>query len=473
MGSATKRRGFAGLWLAETLRVIHSLNGDWLSKHTVSEVRAATPDNAPQTLAVNWSRVVADSNGLLQDQLRWQRRAGLFLMLGMLLSLVAGFSGALAMLDNQQGIVNIPWSLSAILGIHFLMLLLWILSLFMRSDGAWTGRVLLTLMARLRGHHGAELAQGFIAFSQRNKLMPWWLGSVSQLIWLAGLFGSVLALITAFSFQYYSFSWETTLLPASVLQWLQESLSWLPQMLGVGGDVLSQAGNGAVLVDEERRAWAGWMIVVVIMYGLLPRLLALAVCLLCLIVRMRLARLDLSHPYWQRVLEYFLPKATAGQITDPAPGALVSARFTPSTGIFDGPVAAVRFELDAAYQADELALSAGQIREVDTRVEREEELQWLKATRPKKLLILCESGNSPDRGTLRWLTRAGQFTETLGVFLLPPQSGQRDRQGVWQQLLTEAGLPAEQVITDWGQARQWLGFERSTPSQQGEGRGHA
>lgn len=473
MGSETKRRRFAGFWLAETLRVIHSLNGDWLSKQIVSQVRAETPDNAPQKLAVNWSLVVAESHGLLQDQLRWQRRAGLFLMLGMLLSLVAGFSGALTMLDSQQGVVNIPWSLSAILGIHLLMLLLWILSLFMRSDGAWSGRVLLSILARLRGHHGAELAQGFVSFSQRNKLMPWWLGCVSQLIWLAGLFGSVLALLTAFSFQYYSFSWETTLLPSGVLQWLQESLSWLPQVLGVGSDTLNQAGTGATLADEERRAWASWMIVVVVMYGLLPRLLALVVCLLCLMVRMRLARLDLSHPFWQRVLEYFLPKATAGQITDPAPDALVSARFTPSDGVFDGPVAAVRFELDATDSLDRLALASGQIREVDTRVEREEELQWLKATRPQKLLILCESGNSPDRGTLRWLTRAAQHTGVLGIFLLPPQSGQRNRQPVWQQLLIEAGLPAEQVLTDWSQAQHWLGMEQASSSPHREDQGHA
>ena len=472
MGSETKRSGFAGLWLAETLRVINSVNADWLSQKAVSQVRAATPDNAPQTLAVNWSLSVAERDGLLQDQLRWQRRAVLFLMIGLLLSLLAGFTGTITMLDSQQSVVNIPWSLSAILGIHFLMLLIWIISLFIRSDGAWSGRLLLSLLARLRGHHGAELAQGFITLSQRNKLMPWWLGSVSQLVWLAGLLGSVLALLTAFSFQYYSFSWETTLLPGSVLQWLQESLSWLPQMLGVSSDTLTLADNGSDLADEARRAWASWMIVVVVMYGLLPRLLALAVCWLVLTFRLRLTKLDLSHPYWQRVLGICLPTATGGRITDPAPEALVSARFTRPEGIFDGPDAAVRFELDASQQLDSLTLPAEQVREVDTRVEREEELHWLKATRPNKLLILCESGHSPDRGTLRWLTRAGECAGVLGIFLMPPQTGQQDRRAIWRQLLTEAELPEEQVMTDWHQVRQWLKPEAGSPSWQGESQGN-
>lgn len=472
MGSETKRSGFSGLWLAETLRVINSVNADWLSQTSVSQVRASTPDNAPQTLAVNWSLSVAERDGLLQDQSRWQRRAVLFLMVGMLLSLLAGFSGTLTMLDSQQGVVNIPWSLSAILGIHFLMLLVWVISLFIRSDGAWSGRLLLSLLARLRGHHGAELAQGFITLSQRNRLMTWWLGSVSQLIWLAGLLGSVLALLTAFSFQYYSFSWETTLLPGSMLQWLQESLSWLPQMMGLSSDSLTLANTGSGLADEERRAWASWMIIVVVMYGLFPRMLALGICWLALTFRLRFARLELSHPYWQRVLGVCLPTATGGHITDPAPKTLVSARFTRSEGVFDGPSAAVRFELDRAQQIEGLTLPDRQVREVDTRAEREEELHWLKATRPNKLLILCDAGHSPDRGTLRWLTRASESAGELGIFLMPPQTGQQDRRAIWRQLLTEAELPDEKVMTDWYQVRQWLPTEVESSSWQQENPGN-
>ena len=109
---------------------------------------------------------------------------------------------------------------------------------------------------------------------------------------------------------------------------------------------------------------------------------------------------------------------------------------------------------------------------MDTRVEREEELHWLKATRPKKLLILCESGNSPDRGTLRWLTRAGACAGKLGIFLMPPQTGQQDRQVIWRQLLTEAELPEERVMTDWHQVRQWLQPEAGSSSWQEESQGN-
>lgn len=472
MGSETNGRGFTALWLAETLRVINSAKGDWLGEKFADRAEVATPGNTPQQVVIKWSLSVAESDALRQDQLRWQRRGVLFLMIGMFLSLVAGFSGAMALLDSQQGVVNIPWSLSAILGIHFLMLFIWVLSLLVRSDGAWSGRFLLAMMSRLRGHHAAELAQGFVSLSQRNRVMPWWLGTVSQLVWLAGLLGSVLALLTAFSFQYYSFSWETTLLPASVLQWLQESLSWLPQVLGLSSDTLTLADTGTALADDDRRAWASWMIIVVLIYGLLPRALALVICLLCLALRIRFARLDLNHPFWQRVLEHCLPKSTAGHITDPAPESLTTARFPKPEGVFEGPAAVVRFELDTTYRIDDLPLEKGRVREVDTRVEREQELAWLKTTRPEKLLVFCDSGNSPDRGTLRWLTKAGQYTAALCVCLISPDSGQRNRQAVWQQLLTDAGLPADQIMTDRHQAQQWLTSGNRSSAWQREGLGN-
>src|SRR5690606_4828228 len=93
----------------------------------------------------------------------------------------------------------------------------------------------------------------------------------------------------------YTFNWETTLLSPDTFVWLARLLGWLPAKLGfpVPSDDIIRASDGLqVLPAYAQAAWSGWLIGCVIVYGLLPRLIALAVSIY--IGRRRLSTLTID-----------------------------------------------------------------------------------------------------------------------------------------------------------------------------------
>ena len=99
-------------------------------------------------------------------------------------------------------------------------------------------------------------------------------------------------LLTVLSTASYRFIWATTLLAPDTFVWLTQAIGWLPGVAGFpppdAATVLASDGV-QTLPAAAQVQWSLWLIGVVVVYGVLPRLVA---ALLCLVVRRRLAGLD-------------------------------------------------------------------------------------------------------------------------------------------------------------------------------------
>ncbi|MGG6496815.1 UNVERIFIED_CONTAM: DUF2868 domain-containing protein, partial [Bacteroidetes bacterium 56_B9] len=76
--------------------------------------------------------------------------------------------------------------------------------------------------------------------------------------------------------------WETTLLAADPFIHLTQALGALPSLLGfaVPDEAMIRAsGDTLPALEQARQAWASWLLGVVLVYGLLPRLVLAALCL--------------------------------------------------------------------------------------------------------------------------------------------------------------------------------------------------
>ncbi|MCE7766728.1 DUF2868 domain-containing protein, partial [Pseudomonas putida] len=76
--------------------------------------------------------------------------------------------------------------------------------------------------------------------------------------------------------------WETTILGADTFVALTQALGALPALLGFRvPDVamIRASGDSQPALELARQAWAGWLLGVLLAYGIVPRLLLAAWCL--------------------------------------------------------------------------------------------------------------------------------------------------------------------------------------------------
>ncbi len=102
-------------------------------------------------------------------------------------------------------------------------------------------------------------------------------------LWCAALLGATLGVLALLATRRYGFVWETTILPADAFVALSAALGALPGVLGFPvPDAATVAASGAApMLDEAgRRAWAGWLVGAVVVYGVLPRLTLALFCAL-------------------------------------------------------------------------------------------------------------------------------------------------------------------------------------------------
>src|SRR5690606_39967004 len=93
-------------------------------------------------------------------------------------------------------------------------------------------------------------------------------GRATLLLWLAA--------------RRYDFVWETTILGGDTFIALTQAIGALPALLGFSLpdiDTIRASGDAAIASEGARQSWAGWLIGVVLVYGLLPRLLLALLCL--------------------------------------------------------------------------------------------------------------------------------------------------------------------------------------------------
>jgi hypothetical protein len=251
------------------------------------------------------------------------------------------------------------------------------------------------LGAQRKAEHQALLA--LLREQLAQPQMKWWVGGISHSMWLASLGGLLLGVVMMLLVRQYTFSWQSTLLDQGSLNVVVAALAWLPSVLGLNvPDAHTVAASQSVGEVAFSRQWANLLWSSLLVYGLLPRLLAW----LCCRWRLRAYQpsLPLNLPYYQR-----LKRLWQTQIVDSSQDYRADAKREQTRSVQDcGPNRVCRVGKFARCRILTKDAACKHPRHGCDRQSHEQEalLQHLQAA-PVRLVLAVRLQGLPDRGSMR------------------------------------------------------------------------
>lgn len=433
------------LWLTETIRLREEHAGPLEDLEANRLARAAGGDlpGRIQRRAV-W---LAERDGLSAALKHWLQGARLALVLLVIFALLSGAGLAFAALSQTP--VNVFWALGSLLGLNLILLLSWALGLiFAGEHGATLGRLWLWLSEKLaRDAKAAQLAPALLLMLQRKKLNRWALGTLVNGLWLLAMLSALLLLLTLMATRRYGFVWETTILGADTFINLTQALGALPALLGFNVptvEMIRASGGAALDIESARQAWATWLVGVLVVYGVLPRLLLALLCFWRWSRGKAALTLDLNLPGYAQLRERLMPTSERLGINDAAPEQLHRVESSVSEHASDGALL-VAIELDDQRPwPPALPKTVSNAGILDSRESRHKLLEQLSRFPPARLLIACDPRRSPDRGSLALIAELARNASATRVWLLQAPPGEAldsARLGDWHVALQQLELP--------------------------------
>ena len=434
------------LWLTEAVRLREEHAG--LLDDDEANRRARAEGGKAQQLIEHRALWLARRDGLVEALQHWRQGARLAALTLLLFALFSGAGLAWAALGDGSRPVNVFWAMGSLLGLNLLMLLGWLLGLIFAGDsGGALGRLWLWLSEKLaRDARAVQLAPALLTVLQQRRLGRWLAGLGVHGLWSLAMFSALLTLLALLATRRYGFVWETTILGESAFVGLTQALGALPALLGFSVPDIEQiraSGTLATDLDGARQNWAGWLVGVVLIYGLLPRLLLALLCQWRWRRGRAALRLDLQLPAYRLLLERLQPASERLGIQDAAPAQLHAAQS--GVGLQGGEGAVlVGIELEPNLNwPPPLPDGIADAGVVDDREQRRRLLEQLTLTPAQRLLIACDPRRSPDRGTLALIGELSRCAAATQVWLLPASAGETldaNRLQDWQQALDSLGL---------------------------------
>lgn len=438
---------FAQRWLAEAVRRHEEHHGALDDTRVHADARAAAPDFEGRLL--HRAAALGARSGWRDAILRWQARARVLLLGAAVLALVLGFGAAAGVLGDGTRPVNVVWTLGGLLGVHLFSLVLWLVTLALQGGarggfqhGGVLGRAWLALTSFLdRSTAAADLPLALGGLLGRGRLAAWGVGAANHALWFAALLGATLGVLALLATRRYGFVWETTILPAGTFVSLSAALGALPGMLGfpVPDTVTVMASGDAPMLDEAgRRAWAGWLVGALVVYGVLPRLALAVLCAVLWRQGTHRLKLDLSRPGYARLRALLMPDSERIGVHDPEPAAMPRPRRHAAIARGDGGVVAVALELGddlswpgvlearstpADARGMTTAPDSAPVRpwddggRLDSREQRRIARALFAAHPPRRLLVAVDARQTPDRGSLGLIAELADHAQSIRVWL--------------------------------------------------------
>ncbi|WAH59129.1 DUF2868 domain-containing protein [Pseudomonas silvicola] len=442
------------LWLTEAIRLREEQAGPLDDQEANRRARQRGGELAARV--EHRALWLAERDGLLTALKHWKQGARLSVMLLAVLVVVSGAGLAFAALGS--GPVNVFWALGSLLGLNWLLLLGWASGLLLAGEhSASLGRLWMWLSSRLaRDANAVHLGPALILLLQRRRLNRWVLGALVNGLWLLALSSALVVLLLMLATRRYGFVWETTILSPDTFVALTRGLGTLPALLGFNvPDVatIRASGDSALAIDSARQAWAGWLVGVLLVFGIAPRLLLAVACW----ARWRLGRahldLDLTLPGYSDLRERLMPSSERLGVNDQAPEQLHQVTAAHGGEPTDGALL-VGLELDDQQPwPPALPATVANAGILDSRESRRRLLDQLARYPAARLAIACDPRRSPDRGSLGLIAELARSAGHTRVWLLPAPSGQqldRHRLADWHHALDALGLPVvEHVPLNW------------------------
>jgi hypothetical protein len=434
------------LWLTEAVRLREEHAGALEDEEANRRARASAGDL--QTRIKHRALWLAERDGMLKALHHWKQGARLALIVLAVFAVVSGAGLAFAALGDGQTPVNVFWALGSLLGLNLILLLSWAIGvLFVGESTAGLGRLWLWLSEKLaRDAQAAQLAPALILLLQRKRLNRWVLGICVNGLWLLALVSALTLLLLLMATRRYGFVWETTILGSDTFVSLTRGLGAIPSLLGFSvptESMIRASGDNALAIENARQAWAGWLVGVLVVFGIVPRLLLTMLCYLRWRVGRRGLSLDLSHPGFVELRERLMPSSERLGINDAAPPELHTVVTGPSASESQGALL-VAIELDNQQPwPPELPGSVVNAGILDSRESRRTLLDQLTRYPPARLAIACDPRRSPDRGSLALIAELARCATATRIWLLPAPTGQAldaDRLEDWHTALQQLEL---------------------------------
>lgn len=481
-------------WLAEVVRRHEEHQGPLDDGRIHADARAAMPDFEGRLR--HRADALGTREGWRDAILRWQARARVLLFAAALLALVLGFGAAAGVLGDGARPVNVVWTLGGLLGVHLLSLLLWLVTLALQGGarggfqhGGVLGRAWLAVTAFLdRSKAAADLPLALGGLLGRGRLAAWGVGAANHALWFAALLGATLGVLALLATRRYGFVWETTILPADTFISLSAALGALPGMMGFpvpDAATVAASGDAPMLDEAGRRAWAGWLVGALVVYGVLPRLALMLFCGLMWRHGTRGLALDLTRPGYARLRPLLMPDSERIGVRDPEPAAMPRPRRQGAIARGDGSVVAVALELgddlrwpdilvarsvrnDAGGMTAALDSAPARVWQdggrLDSREQRRVARELFAAHPPRRLLVAVDARQTPDRGSLGLIAELADHAQSIRVWLAGAggQAGADSdvaalgRMRQWRDGLAGIGLGEDLALSDGAAARAWL-----------------
>ena len=431
------------LWLTETVRLREEHAGPLEDLEANRLARTAGGDLA--TRIQQRALHLAERDGLAAALSRWLQGARLALLLLAAVAVISGAGLAFAALGNGLAPVNVFWALGSLLGLNLILLISWALGLlFAGEHSASLGRLWLWLSEKLaRDAKAAQLAPALLLLLQRQKLNRWAVGVLVNSLWLLALLSALVILLTLLATRRYGFVWETTILGADTFVAVTQALGTLPALLGFNVptvEMIRASGDSALNIESARQAWAAWLVGVLLVYGLLPRLILALLCLWRWKRGRAALRLDLNLPGYAQLRERLMPSSERLGVNDVAPDHLHSISGGASELESDGALL-VAIELDDQHPwPPKLPANVKNAGILDSRESRHKLLEQLSRFPPARLAIACDPRRSPDRGSLALIAELARSATDTRVWLLQAPPGQAldaERLGDWHAALQQ------------------------------------
>lgn len=500
------RQDLARLVLAEAVR-LHEENRGFLIEDRAAEDAAVAAGGDLQRRILTRAgalTVAADVRDAL-DRLR--QLFALSAIAGFLIALALGAGSALALMASAPSgygaavPTNFFLLYGSLLGPHAVMLAAWLFALLVLPNrgsgsslgGGSLGGGILALVRRLsrwtlKEPLEAAAARAFALVMTGSPAGRWLVSALSHGLWFGYLAGGSAMVFLLLSTRQVSFAWETTILSAEDYIALTRALAAAPGWLGFPAPDAQQIATSQIPLAAAApsaaadRAWAGLLLGSLIVYGVLPRLVLVLLCLGLGRRAIRRYRLDTSRPGFARLQERLAPLAQTTGVIDadqdgPAAASSASAALpkdeadaaaalpSPAQGVGDGPVAILAFESEPPARGwPRPASGFGWLDcgSIEDRADRARVRARLGAAiRPPRLLVLaCSLLTAPDRGVGAFLAEfAGEAGLPLGLLLSQDQhyrarvpgdetakaSAVGQRIADWRQIALAAGIPAANI----------------------------
>ncbi|HRL21785.1 MAG TPA: DUF2868 domain-containing protein [Alcaligenes sp.] len=452
-----------GRWQQQTLiEAIRLRETMWGPIEDLAESRRARAAGGPFAQRI-WLRAaaLARRDGLQQAWMQWWQGARWLLVLMAIFALLAGAGAAAGALGDGTRPVNVLLALGALLGLHVLTLFFWLFSLAWAGKGvgggSWAGDAWLWLSRRMVKGEGSLVPQAFVAVLARRRSQPWLLGMISHGLWILALLAALCTLLALLASRRYQFNWETTLLSPDAFVWLTERIGALPSYLGFSmPDAQTiRISDGLHVLDAQAQAqWSGWLLGALVVYGLVPRVLALAWSIWRWVRYSAGLQLDDSLPGLAELRPRLMPASEpTGVDRLAAPDTVAHIQEGPESVLLVDAVCVVGLELapERAWPPSFMQADMQDLGRVDSRAERLAVLGRLQQAAPSQLLMVCDAGQTPDRGMVATLVEWAQMARRADVILLDAAAAQADpeRRRSWHERLSAAGFAPDQVHDCW------------------------